>query len=419
MTGPGLPTLAWRNIWRNRRRTLITLFSIAFGTLLAVLMTGIGDSSYAEMINHAARLGGGHVIVQHRDYLELPSLEKVVRAEPALLDAIAAEPEVRAVVPRIAGAAMLATSTNNVGAAIIGVDPTREDPTTLGLVESITQGQMFAGPDDEGIILGKILAENLELEIGKKVVYTVTDKTGEIANGLARVSGILETGALEVDAGTALLPIDALREVLGYEPNEATQLAIFVDDHRVSAKLAAGLGAKLEAQLGEDAVVLPWFTAQPDLAGFVEMKVTGSLIFQMIVTILIAAGIFNTLFVSVMERMRELGILAAIGFSSRQLFGLVVWESLWLGLCGILAGVLLTAWPYHYFSTVGFDTSVMMGEGTAQVSGVSMSPILYVELYPIHALYIGLAIVFATLAAGLYPAYKAGRVSPVEAIRIV
>jgi ABC-type lipoprotein release transport system permease subunit len=420
MSGLRLPTLAWRNIWRNRRRTLITLFSIAFGTLLAVLMTGIGDSSYAEMINHAARLGGGHVIVQHQDYLELPSLKKTVRAEPALLDAIRAEPEVRAVVPRVVGGVMLATSTNNVGAMIIGVDPRVEDQTTLGFVESLSAGEMFASPDDEGIILGKTLAENLDVTLGKKVVYTVTDKSGEIANGLARVSGILETGAVEVDANTALLPIGALRGVLGYEPDEVTMLAVFVDDHRVAEALAQRLGEQLGEQLGEHAAVLPWFTASPDLAGFVTMKVTGTVIFEIIVTVLIAAGIFNTLFVSVMERMRELGILAAIGFSSRQLFGLVLWESLWLGLCGIAAGVLLTAWPYYYFSTTGFDTSAMMGDsGGAQISGVTMSQVLYVQLYPEHAVYIALAVVIATLAAGLYPAYRAGRVSPVEAIRIV
>lgn len=420
MSGPRLPTLAWRNIWRNRRRTLITLFSIAFGTLLAALMTGIGDSSYAEMIDHAARLGGGHVIVQHEGYVELPSLDKTVRAEPELLDAIRAEPEVRAVVPRVVGGVMLATSTNNVGAGIIGVDPAVEDRTTLGLVDSLTEGEMFASADDEGIILGKTLAENLDVTIGKKVVYTVTDKSGEITNGLARVSGILETGAVEIDAGMALLPIDALRGVLGYEPDEVTQLAVFVDDHRVSEPLAARLSEQLDARLGEHGAVLPWFIASPDLAGFVTMKVTGTLIFEIIVTVLIAAGIFNTLFVSVMERMRELGILAAIGFSSRQLFSLVIWESLWLGLCGIVAGVLLTAWPYYYFSTTGFDTSAMMGEGGGtQISGVTMSQVLYVELYPDHAAFIALAVVVATLAAGLYPAYKAGRVSPVEAIRIV
>lgn len=421
MAGLKLPTMAWRNIWRNRRRTMITLVSIAFGTLLAVLMTGIGDSSYSDMIDHAARLGGGHVIVQESTYADLPSLKKTVRADPQLIEDLRAEPKVRAAVPRVVGGVMLATSRNNVGAMVLGVDPSAEDDTTLGLVDSITEGQMFASPDDEGIILGKTLAENLDVELGKKVVFTVTDKSGEIASGLARVSGIIETGATEVDAGICLLPINPFRELLGYEGDEVTQIAVFLDDHRGSEDLAKQLGASFGDRFGAGATAIPWFVAQPDLAGFVSMKVNGTIVMELIVTVLIAAGIFNTLFVSVMERMRELGILAAIGFSSRQLFSLILWESLWLGLCGIVAGVLMSAWPYYYLTTTGLDVASMMGDGQgqAQVSGVSMAPVLYVELYPPHALFIALAIVGATMAAGLYPAYKAGRVSPVDAIRIV
>ena len=420
MAGANIPKLAWRNIWRNRRRTLITLFSIAFGTLLAVVMTGIGDSSYSDMIDHAARLGGGHVIVQHETYIDMPSLKKTVLAEPALLDELVERPKVRAAVPRVVGGVMLATSTNSVGAGVIGIDPALEDDTTLGLVESISEGAMFETATDEGIILGKTLAENLDLELGKKVVYTVTDRNGEIANGLARVTGIIETGAAEVDAGTCLLPIGSLGKVLGYGSNEVTQIALFLDDHRPAEAVAASIEAELGERLGPEAAALPWFEASPELAGFVSMKVSGTVFFELVITILIAAGIFNTLFVSVMERMRELGILAAIGFSARQLFGLVVWESLWLGLCGIVAGVLLTAGPYYYLSTTGIDTAAMMGDqGGAQVSGVTMDPILYVQLYPPHAFYIAAAIVLATVAAGLYPAIKAGRVSPVETIRIV
>jgi len=418
MNGPGLPRLAWRNIWRNRRRTLITLMSIAFGTLFAVLMTGIGDSSYSEMIDQAARLGGGHVIVQHEDYLDRPGLKKTVRVDLESNEALRSDPEVRNFVPRISGGVMLSTSTNNVGAMMLGIAPELEDDTTLGIADAIVEGGMFEDRNAEGIIVGRVLAENLDLRMGKKVVYTVTDKSGEIATGLARVSGIIETGAAEIDAGTCLLPLGTLQSVLGYAPDEYTQVAVFVDDHRVSEDLAARLSAQLGDSAGPNAAVLPWFVVQADLAGFVALKVYGTLVFELILTVLVAAGIFNTLFVSVMERIRELGILAAIGFTSLQLFGLVMWESLWLALCGIVAGILLTAGPYYYFSTTGLDMTQMY-EGGAQVSGISMEPILYVELYPPHAWFIAFAIVGATMAAGLYPAIKAGRISPVETIRLV
>lgn len=419
MAGPGLPKLAWRNIWRNRRRTLITLMSIAFGTLFAVLMTGIGDSSYSEMIDQAARLGGGHVIVQHEDYLDRPSLKKTVQLDLESSAALRDDPDIRGFVPRITGGVMLSTSTNNVGAMVLGVAPELEDETTLGLATAIVRGEMFADRNADGIIVGKTLAENLDLQMGKKVVYTVTDKSGEIATGLARVSGILETGATEIDAGTCLLPLGTLQKALGYGPNEFTQVAVFVDDHRVSEALAERLGQELGDDAGPNAAVLPWFVVQADLAGFVSLKVYGTLVFELILTVLVAAGIFNTLFVSVMERIRELGILAAIGFSSLQLFALVMWESLWLSLCGIVAGILLTAGPYYYLSTTGLDMTEMYAEQGAQISGITMEPILYVELYSPHAWAIALAIIGATMAAGLYPAFKAGRVSPVETIRLV
>ncbi len=415
MAGPKLPTLAWRNLWRNRRRTLITLFSIAFGVLLAVVSTGIGDSSYTQMIDYASRLGGGHVVVQHEDYADHPSMKSTVRADEAQLEALRAREQVRALAPRISGGVMLATSANNVGAMVIGVDPALEDETTLGLVDSLTQGEMFAAADDPGVILGAKLAENLDVELGKKVVYTVTDKRGEITSGLARVSGILETGAPEIDSAMCLLPIDSLREVLGYEGDESTQIALFLGSHREADAEAAALAGTL----GEQAAVLPWHEALPDLAGFVTMKETGNVVLQGIIMVLIAAGIFNTLFVSVMERMREFGILAAIGFSSGQLFALILWESLWVGLCGILAGILLSAGPYWYLSTTGLDLSAAYGESGAQVAGVTMEAILYVELYPPHALVIAGAIVAATMLAGVYPAIRAGRVEPVKAIRLV
>ena len=418
-SGPKLPVLAWRNLWRNSRRTAITLFSIAFGVLLASLSLGMGDSSYAQIIDYAARLGGGHVVVQHRDYADRPSMKDTVRLDAPTLTALREHEQVRTAVVRINGGVMLATSTNNVGAGVIGIDPAHEDESTLGLAEFLVAGEMFTGTDDPGIILGAKLAENLDVELGKKVVYTVTSKSGEITSGLARVSGILETGTPEVDSATCLLPIDSLREVLGYEADEATQVAVFLADHREADDAAVELGAQLRAAGVDDSVVvMPWDQAMPDLANFVAFDEAGNMVLQGIITVLIAAGIFNTLFVSVMERLREFGILAAIGFSSRQLFSLIVWESLWVALTGLACGVVLTVGPYWYFATRGLDLRSMYGDNGAQIQGVTMDPIMYVDLYPSHAVMIAVAITTATVLAGLYPAWRAGKVNPVEAIRI-
>ncbi|MEX1362410.1 MAG: FtsX-like permease family protein [Nannocystaceae bacterium] len=407
--------MAWRNIWRNRRRTLITTFGIVFGVFMAVLFTGIGDSTYSQMIDHAAKLGGGHVIVQHRDYQELPTLKKTVHHTRAVQDAAAALPLVTGTATRITGAAMLATARHSQGTYFFGIDPTAESVETLELLDADWEGEPLTAPDQKkAVVLGRALAENLQVELGSKLVYTVTDKQGEIVSGLVRVVGIVQTGAPSLDAALCMLPIDVVRKDLGYEPDEATSVSVFVADHRQARAVADALASAVP----EEAVSLTWDEAQPDLAGFIAMKEGGAAIFEVIIMVLLAAGIFNTLFVSVMERLREFGIMAAIGVSPAQLFGLVMWESIWLALVGLVGSVIAIAAPYYYLSTEGIDYSALVGEN-AEVAGVAMDPILYVRIYPESALVIAAAVVLATLASGLYPAWRAGRANPADAIRLV
>jgi ABC-type lipoprotein release transport system permease subunit len=411
----GLATMAWRNIWRNRRRTLITLFGIVFGVFMAVLFTGIGDSTYSQMIDHAAKLGGGHVVVQHREYQDLPTLEKTVIDAPTVAAAAAELPAVVGTATRITGAAMVSTAKNSQGTFFIAIDPARETAETFGILDAQWEGQMLSAADQgKAVVLGRGLADNLEAKLGSKVVYMVTNKQGEIVSALARVVGIVETGAPSLDASLCLLPIDVVREHLGYAAGEATLVAVFVADHRDAEAVASALASRVPP----DAVALDWAQAQPDLAGFIAMKESGAKVFELIIMVLLAAGIFNTLFVSVMERLREFGIMAAVGFMPRQLFGLVMWESTWLALMGLLGSVLVIAGPYYHLSTKGIDYSKLVGAG-AEVAGVAMDPILYVRIYPSSALAIALVVLVATLVSGLYPAWRAGRANPADAIRLV
>lgn len=410
-----LAKMAWRNLWRNRRRTLITLSSIAFGILLAVLFTGLGDRTYGEMIDLAARMGGGHVTLQHPGYLDAPNLKKTVRGIAGKERTALAVPGVTRVTSRITGFTMLSTAANSLGAFFVGIDPKQEDLSTLAVLDALKQGKMFDSAKNDGVVIGVQLAKNLDLSLGNKVVYTLTDKSGEMVTGLARVTGIVKTGAVGFDAAFCMLPIDTLREVLGYRADEATQVALFISDQRDSAQVAAAV----RQGLSDNTAAVPWFENQPELAGFITMKVTGTTFFEVVIMILIAAGIFNTLFVSVMERIREFGILLAIGFSPRRLFRLVMWESLFLAGVGVVLGVAVTAYPYYWFTTTGLDMSGMVGKQGSEVAGVVVEPIMRVGIFPENAALILLAAVAATLISGLYPAWKAGRVEPVESIKLV
>ena len=186
-----LPRTAWRNIWRHRRRTLITLSSVALATMLAVLMTGMQDASWRDFIDVAARMGGGHVTLQHSDYLDKPALSRTVTGGRDKTRLALEDESVRRVVSRIVGQTLLSTAYDSYGAGFIAFDPTAEDEDTLSVLEAITEGESFDTADEGGILLGARLAANLGATLGRKVVYTMTDKEGQIVTGLARVSGIV------------------------------------------------------------------------------------------------------------------------------------------------------------------------------------------------------------------------------------
>ena len=408
-----LALMAWRNLWRNRRRTIITLFGISFGVFLAVIFTGIGDYTYGNMIDHSAKLGAGHVVVQHREYQDLPTLENSVPAAGRYSSKAKEDPRVVTSLSRISGAALLATATDSQGAFFMAVDPETESEETLAILDALSEGQMLETADDQGVVLGAKLAKALHVTLGKKLVYTMTDRNGDVVSGLARVKAIVETGAPTVDGGLCILAIDTVRELLGYGPDEATQVAVFVQDHRDSQDVANALSGELD----ESTVALTWAEASPDLAGFITMKEAGAKFMEGLIMVLLAAGIFNTLFVSVMERLREFGIMSALGFSAGSLFALVMWESLWLALVGLVAAALVTAFPYYHFHTVGIDYGELVGEG-AEVAGIAVESIMRVDIHGQNLVIIGAAVLLATLLSGLYPAWRAGRTNPADVIRL-
>ena len=413
--GPKLASMAWRNLWRNRRRTILTLASIAFGTFLAVLFTAMQDRNFADMIDFAARLGGGHVTLQHTEYLDTPTLTRTITGTDALIARAEAEPGVLRAVARIQGQTMVNTAGQNTGAYFIAYDPDHEDSESLRLIQGLVEGAWVEADDPQGVMLGQRMAQNLGVEVGGKVVYTVIDRHGEIATGLGRVRGLIGTGAPSMDAAIMMMPLKKAQQTLGYGPDEATQVAVIIEDGRKAPKVRDALAVGLDPM----AASLTWDEVQPDLSGFIAMKVGGARFMELVIMILVAASIFNTLFVSVMERMREFGIMLAIGYSPGQLTRLVVWESVWLGIVGVITGAVITTPLYVYLVNNPIDISAMTGGENMEVAGVGMPPYLYIGIFPENAALIGLFVVGATLAAGIYPAWRAGRVHPVEAINLV
>ena len=321
------------------------------------------------------------------------------------------------VVERITGHTMLGTAGESFGAGFIAIDPEKEDEGTFSLIEALAEGSMFETGHDKGIILGERLATNLGAKMGNRVVYTLTDKNGEIVSGLARLSGILRSGAPSIDGGMCLLPIDAVREVLGYAPDEATQVAVFVDDQRRSDRVAERLqqGRRLGhggARLVRNATGAFRFHRHEGRRGALHRDPHRH---------------------SRRRRYLQHAFRQRDGTASRVRHHdghrlqpraalsprhagkpLARSHRPGRGCRRDCRAVLLSV--YHRHRLLG---AAWLDEGSMEIAGVALSTTIRVGIFPESAAIIAIAAVIATLLSGIYPAWKAGHVEPVKAIKIV
>lgn len=404
--------MALRNLGRNTRRTVITLVSISFGLMLALIFTGIGDSQYTKLIEGATKLGWGHLSVLPREYIDFPSLNKTIAPADTLLEAVRADTDITDAVVRIVGEAMLSTARESVGIGFIALDPDEESPDTMLVLGHIVEGSLFESDDANGVVLGRKTADSLGVEIGDRVVFTCTDRHGEIVSSLGWVRGIYQTGSDQVDRFMAILPIKKVRQLVGFEETEATLIAAFSKDVNKVERIQRRFARK---DIFARVDISPWNRTAPDMAGIISIDRAFNYLFQVIVFLLIAAGILNTILMSVLERTREFGVMIALGMTPARLFRLVMIEAFWLSIFGIIFGLLLTAPVHWWLHTSGWDFSSYMGE--TDIAGVIYDPVVYSDLRAISLIVIISAAFVMIILAGMYPAWKAGRTVPVESLK--
>ncbi len=409
-----LNRLAWRNLWRRKRRTFITAFSIAFGVMLAVTFTGAGDHYYTRMIDAGASMGMGHITIAPIDYNRAPSLKKYLPDTQTLRAKALTRPEVTDAMVRISGQAMFATAHKSIGGLFIAIDPAQESGDNNLFIRSIIEGSLFDSANTPGIVVGVKLAKKLHLRIGKKVVYTTTDAHGEIVSAIERVSGIFKTGVNEVDSAMALLPISRVQKTLDYKADEATLIALILDDQRRTQQLRDELAS---LPIYANTEVLTWQESQPDLAGMIAMDKSSNYTSQFLIALLVAAGILNTMLMSVLERKREFGVMMAVGMTPLNLFKLVMIESFWLAVVGLIIGIIITTPWFIYMSNVGIDLSGAYGDDM-DFGGVLIDPVMKIRLFQESVIAILLGLFTLALASGAYPAWRAGRTPPIDSLKI-
>ncbi len=410
--------LAWRNLWRHRKRTIITLSSIAIGFGMAVLSIGIGDGSHNSLIRNAIKLGEGHITVQPRGYIEAPANHKYLENGLALTEKLAALNIPANIEPRISLQVLASTANNSVGSALEGLRNTN-DPRVEMLKPKLIKGHWIKAGDDRGIVIGEGMARKLKAKVGSKVVLMAGKKGGDSQAQLGRVRGIFDSQISEMDDFLILSNLKFAQRFLVGEGADITQqpvtrFAIFLDDPDSLSKWKEKIKTQLD---NKHVVTLAWQEMMPQLVQFIAIDNAGNYIFLILILVMVVFGVLNTVLMSVLERTHEFGLLRALGLSRKNLILLVFCESFLLGLLAIVVGWITGGGTHLWFSHYGIDFTAMISEGGNVMMGTVIDPVIYTELSWARVIQLTSIIFIATLGSGIYPAIKAARVTPVEALR--
>lgn len=410
--------LAWRNLWRHRKRTIITLSSIAIGFGLAVLSIGIGDGSHNSLIRNAIKLGEGHLTIQPRGYIEAPANHKYLSDGLMLSKKLEALNLPGSIEARISLQVLASTANNSVGVVLEGMS-SLTDPRVGMLKPQLQKGVWLKPGDLRGIVIGEGMARKLKAKIGSKVVLMAGKQGGDSQAQLGRVRGIFKSQVAEMDDYLILSDNKLAQRFLEGEGADGalqpvTRFAIFLDDPDTVYHWKDKIKSAVESS---QIIAMDWQEMMPQLMQFIAVDDAGNYVFLILILIMVVFGVLNTVLMSVLERAREFGLLRALGLSRRSLLTLVFCESLLLSLLAIVVGWIAGGGVHFWFSEHGIDFTAMMGEGGNVMMGTFMDPIVYTELSWDRVTQLTTIIFSVTLASGIYPAIKAARVTPVEALR--
>ncbi|MDE2653562.1 MAG: ABC transporter permease [Gemmatimonadetes bacterium] len=413
-----LRTLVWlalRNLGRELRRSALTAAAMAIGLALLILSRTLADGAHEDWIDAGVRLGAGHVTINAPGYRDSESLDDRLSAAQlqaslaAVADAPTPDPPLASV--RVTTRGLASSPEGALPAWIVGVDATVETAFSK-LGEEVTDGRYLEDGDRLHAYIGAGMAERLGVRTGSRMVLTAQAAPGDIEGQLVRVVGIYRTGVGALDQSLVHIPLGTARSWLGVEG--ATTVAVLLTHSSFTDAVVAGVRGRVDPAGAE---VVGWPVTQPDLYSALKLDDGGDWAFHMILFAIVALAILNAVFMSVLHRQREMGLLRALGLSGRETGLVVLLEGILLTIASGIVGVLLGLAVVWFFLRDGLDLSGMWPE-EFNLGGVAFDPVLYPVIEARHVVQSAIMTVAIGLSASAYPAWQAGRLDPAESVKV-
>jgi ABC-type lipoprotein release transport system permease subunit len=401
--------IAFRNIFRQKRRTVLTALSMFGGFVMAAFFIGWADGTYANIINMFTLNQSGHIQVHHKDYLNRPSLYKTVEHLPELEKLLLAEEDVESWAPRLYSAGLASVGEKTAGAKIIGIDPAKEIRTT-NFHKKVVQGHVFAPDAAHEAILGKGLAKLLKANLKDEVVIVSQAADGSIANEKYTIVGILDSGDELGDRMAFYLPMQAAWELLVLE-GRVHEIAVTVNNLDAVAEVNDTLGEKVSA-IDPDLAVEPWQVFAHSFYVTMQADKEGMWVMLVVIVLVVAVGVLNTVLMSVLERRREYGVLKAVGTKPGQIIRMVLLEINILAVFSIVLGTIVGLFLNYLTSVYGIELSEPISWGGMKLQ--TMLSEVNARSFYIPAITV---LIVATLVS-IFPAVKAAHTDPARSMRI-
>ncbi|MBT5531304.1 MAG: ABC transporter permease [Cytophagia bacterium] len=400
-------SIAWRNVWRNKVRSSIVIIAVCLGLMSGVFSAAFMKGWMGQRMDAVLLTEMSYIQIHHPEFKENYEFTYFVdNSDKIVQDIKSLDPTIK-LSKRMVINSMVASAETGTGVMIKGIDPEMEKEVT-NIYTKIVEGAYFEGISKNPVVIGKKLADKLDVSIRNKIIVTVQDQDGNVTSGAFRVAGIYKTSNTTFDGSTIFVRNNDLATLVGVNPEMSHEIALLLSDQHNLEETTRIIGA-----LNPDLLTESWKDLSPEM-GYMD-DLMGVYMYFIIIIILFALcfAIINTMLMAVLERVKEIGMLMAVGMNKLRVFSMLMLESIFLTLSGGFLGIVLGYILFLFFQKNGIDMSIW-GEG---LEAMGFAAIIYPEFDYGMIIPIIILVILTGLLSSLYPAYKALKLNPADSIR--
>lgn len=402
-----IAAISWRNVWRNKLRSAVIILAITAGLTGGIFTVAMYNGMTEQKLRTAVDTQTAHLQIHAPMFRKNKDIRLYLPDADAIVSSINKREPVRAVATRLVATAMLASSNANAGVQLNGIDPDKEMAIST-IHRSMVSGDYFQTEKRNQVVISTRTAKKLKVGMNDKVVITLQDINGDIVGAALRVSGIFRTTHSMFDEANVFVRKQDLERILSM-PGVVNEITLRLDDIEEVPRFQQLLQSEFPADVAD---IQSWREIQPELAYISDATWQMNYLVLIVILLALAFGILNTMLMAIFERVKEIGVLMAVGMSKPRIFWMIILETVFLSLTGAVCGMMVSAWLVYATGRSGINLS-MFAQG---LESFGISSVIYPALDPPFYGRLAIMVIVAALISALYPAIKALRMNPVEAI---